>query len=268
MAKKENPKLVQVAVQFLLNPATEKTPDDTKKAFLKKKGLTDEQIDEAFKLAKERKEKEKATAEKPAESTTSKPAETVDSGNEESVQQLIEKAKKTNVLALRKRNLNQIPAEVFELTNLTTLILSFNPLESIPAEIKNLVNLETLHIANCGLYDNQIHDNLWELSKLRELDISKNKLTRIKNLTKLTGLTRLDASQNELIEMPDDIGKLSNAEILNFRCNNINIIPGSLVDLSKLKLLLIRENNLDDKLEKVIQTKGLPGLKEWLKENY
>lgn len=39
MAKKENPKLVQIAVQFLLNPTTEKTPDDTKRAFLKKKGI-------------------------------------------------------------------------------------------------------------------------------------------------------------------------------------------------------------------------------------
>lgn len=33
-----NEKLIKIAVQFLLNPKIENAPDETKKAFLKKKG--------------------------------------------------------------------------------------------------------------------------------------------------------------------------------------------------------------------------------------
>ncbi|XP_065891245.1 peroxisomal membrane protein PEX14-like [Dysidea avara] len=43
--------LVNVAVKFLSNPKVKETPISAKKAFLKKKGLTDEQIDEAIRLA-------------------------------------------------------------------------------------------------------------------------------------------------------------------------------------------------------------------------
>jgi len=37
--KDNNEKLIKIAVQFLLNPKIENAPDETKKAFLKKKGL-------------------------------------------------------------------------------------------------------------------------------------------------------------------------------------------------------------------------------------
>ena len=36
--KDNNEKLIKIAVQFLLNPKIENAPDETKKAFLKKKG--------------------------------------------------------------------------------------------------------------------------------------------------------------------------------------------------------------------------------------
>lgn len=37
--KENNEKLIKIAVQFLLNPKIENAPDETKKSFLKKKGL-------------------------------------------------------------------------------------------------------------------------------------------------------------------------------------------------------------------------------------
>jgi hypothetical protein len=39
MSKENNEKLIKIAVQFLLNPKIEGSSEDTKKSFLKKKGL-------------------------------------------------------------------------------------------------------------------------------------------------------------------------------------------------------------------------------------
>jgi len=52
-----------------------------------------------------------------------------------SVEELIEKAKSSNTLFLKKLPITKIPDEVFQLTNLQVLVLSGLKLEKVPADI-------------------------------------------------------------------------------------------------------------------------------------
>jgi len=85
------------------------------------------------------------------------------------VEELIEKAKSSNTLFLKKLPITKIPDEVFQLTNLQVLVLSGLKLEKVPADIGkeirkflykniqgNLTNLTTFHAVDCQLYDNQL----------------------------------------------------------------------------------------------------------------
>jgi len=265
--KDNNEKLIKIAVQFLLNPKIENAPDETKKAFLKKKGLNDENIAQAFKLAKEKKEsdKEKEKEEKAASSQAKAQAEPE---NKVSVEELIEKAKQSNTLFLKKPPITKIPDEVFQLTNLQVLVINGLKLEKIPSEISKLTNLTTLHAVDCNLYDNQLAPEVWGLEKLEELNLSKNKLTNVSNVTKLANLKTLDFSENEILKVPSDIERLGQLEVLNLRNNNISIIPEAFGKMNGLKKLYIKGNNLDPKLEDIIKTQGLSGLLKYLNEEY
>jgi len=265
--KDNNEKLIKIAVQFLLNPKIENAPDETKKAFLKKKGLNDENIAQAFKLAKEKKESDKEK-EKENQAAASQSKAQAEPENKLSVEELIEKAKQSNTLFLKKLPITKIPDEVFQLTNLQVLVLSGLKLEKIPSEISKLTNLTTLHAVDCGLYDNQLAPEVWGLEKLEELNLSKNKLTNVSNVTKLSGLKTLDFSENEILKVPGDIEKLSQLEVLNLRNNNISIIPEAFGKMKALKKLYIKGNNLDPKLEDIIKSQGLSGLLKYLNEEY
>jgi len=60
----------------------------------------------------------------------------------------INKAKESNAtkLDLSELNLESIPIELFELTQLTTLYLQSNQINSIPDSLANLQNLATLYL--------------------------------------------------------------------------------------------------------------------------
>jgi len=268
MSSKENAneRLVKVAVQFLLNPKIEKASDNDKKNFLKKKGLTEDQITEAFKLAKESKEKE--LEEKKKEEAAKKTEVQSEPESKESIEELIEKAKASNTLFLKKLPLTKIPDEVFQLTNLQVLVINGLRLEKIPAEIGKLTNLTTFHAVDCRLYDNQLAPELFTLNKLEELNLSKNKLTNVSNVTKLGNLKTLDLSENEILKVPGDIDNLTHLDTLNLRNNNISIIPESIGKMKALKKLYIKGNNLDPKLEDIVKTQGLTGLINYLNEAY
>ena len=135
-------------------------------------------------------------------------------------------------------NLKSIPAEVFQLTDLETLILTGNSLDGIGDEIEKLQSLKTLHLVNCNLSSASISSKLWGLPNLKVLNLCKNSLDNIDNVASLKSLTFLNVSQNELMEIPENICELENLEVFDISSNNISAIPNSLSKLPNLKKIV------------------------------
>lgn len=129
--------------------------------------------------------------------------QTVTSSNQASVNQ-------TSSLDLSQQKLNKVPSYVFNLTYLEKLNLSQNQLTgAIQAEIRFL-------------------------SKLRELDLSDNKMTGL----------------------PAEVGQLSQLEILDLANNQLTSLPYELANLKKLRILDLRGNNYT-KQDLAVIKKGL-----------
>ena len=76
------------------------------------------------------------------------------------------------VLELRSNNLNALPPEIGNLTNLEILELDFNNLNTLPPEIGKLTNLKVLELGNNNLIS--LPEELFQLKKLEKCDIKQN----------------------------------------------------------------------------------------------
>lgn len=199
---KDREKLVRVAATFLQNPKVENETLELKTAFLKRKGLTDPEIKQAFELYKEKArmaQEEKELKEEMASYNS-------DSKSEENLKARIERAKKSNFLSLKDFKLTQLPDEIFTLANLKTLIISGNPIGVIPEEIGMLTQLQLLQAANCGIQDGGFPESAAaKLAELTELNLSQNQFTNVDGfLTKFPKLKSVNLSSNELLTIPED----------------------------------------------------------------
>jgi internalin A len=196
-------------------------------------------------------------------------------------------------LNLSGLGLTEIPAEIFELTQLIHLNLSRNQLIEIIGlekltqlthldlsdnqlteitelekltqvtvlrltgnqlvEIKGLENLAQL--AELYLSYNQLVEikGLENLRQLTKLRLSDNKLAEIKGLENLTQVTYLDLSYNEITEIKG-LEKLRQLTVLNLRDNQLAEIKG-LENLNKLIYLNLSSNSIPEikGLENLIQ---------------
>jgi hypothetical protein len=85
--------------------------------------------------------------------------------------------------------------------------------------------------------------NLQELTKLEQLDLDGDMLTRFPSeLCQLTNLRELGLSQNQLAELPAEIGQLTNLEKLNLRGNRLTELPRELGQLTSLQELDLQGN--------------------------
>ena len=141
-----------------------------------------------------------------------------------------------------------IPAELGNLTNLTTLHLAGNQLTgTIPGSLGNLTNLTGLY-----LYINQltgtIPAELGNLTNLRYLVLWNNQLTGTipSSLGNLTNLTYLDLDYNQLTgTIPSSLGNLTNLTRLYLYNNQLSgSIPAELMNLTQLSYLNLCNNHL------------------------
>jgi internalin A len=123
-------------------------------------------------------------------------------------------------LNLSGGNLSELPLEIGQLTNLSSLDLSQNQLGALPESIGQLINLSSLNLS---------HNQLVVLPE---------------SIGQLINLNSLDLSHNPLNALPELIGQLTNLTSLDFRCNQLNALPESIGQLINLKELIIGENPL------------------------
>ena len=142
----------------------------------------------------------------------------------------IKKAKDNNSknLDLSWLDLEEIPKEVFELTNLTRLDLFDNQIVEIPSEIAKLKNLTELI-----LYYNQIvklPSELGELTSLKELYLGNNQLSslpmEIKKLKNLRDFNSNSFLKNEAFlkgnkfNIPNEVYKKTPIEQIEYILKN------------------------------------------------
>ncbi|ELR06551.1 hypothetical protein VC83_07491 [Pseudogymnoascus destructans] len=125
-----------------------------------------------------------------------------------------------------------------DLTNLTSLDLSFNKIKHIK-RVNHLTKLTDLYFVQ-----NKIStiEGLDGLTQLRNLELAANRIRGIQNLDTLTGLEELWLGKNKITEIKG-LSSLSSLKILSIQSNRIREIS-SLEDLQTLEELYISNNAL------------------------
>lgn len=131
--------------------------------------------------------------------------------------------------------------------NVDTLLLHQNRLNNIPQTIIRFTNLNSLDISNCGLHrlpdflgdcpltclvakhnnltNDSLPKNFQNLSRLRELNLSGNRLTDFPlQILDLTEIKYLYLGGNQITEISKDIWKLQRY-IFQFICLRFNLDP-------------------------------------------
>lgn len=144
---------------------------------------------------------------------------------------------------LMTNSLTKIPSEIGNLTNLKTLELDGNQLTSLPAEIGDLVNLTELSLNGNELMS--VPAEIGNLINLEILDLSGNPWTSFPTeFGNLTNLRTLDLSVSLLTTVPAEIGNLTNLTTLNLRGNQFTTFPAEIGTLTNLTDLNLSDNPL------------------------
>ncbi|XP_022809943.1 uncharacterized protein LOC111346958 [Stylophora pistillata] len=185
-------------------------------------------------------------------------------------------------LYLSGHSLHELPAALFELTELEELFLSENKLTTIPENMGKLNNLTVLIVRRNQL--SVFPTSLTQLKKLKELNIRDNKLTTIPDgigemveleglelsfnqltvlspaIKQLKKLKWLDISHNNLTTIPDAIGEMVELGRLVLSGNQLTVLSPAIKHLKNLKVLNISHNNLTtipDVIGEMVELEGL-----------
>lgn len=191
--------------------------------------------------------------------------------DENGLSDLIFRIHSLNFMEVSKTQLNILPNKIKGLENLTALMLYDNKLESLPKEIGLLTKLKTLDLSNNQLTELPVE--ISQLSELQSLNIINNKVSKLpSDLSKWTNLivikfslnqfvrfppglctptfkqhlTEIHAKDNQIGDLPKEIGHLSALRHLDLSNNKIQLVPGELADCTKIKTLALMSNPIKD----------------------
>ena len=155
---------------------------------------------------------------------------------------LIEEAARTGQteLNLRQNQMKELPAEIGQLANLTTLYLSFNQMKELPAEIGQLANLTKLSLS--GNQMKELPAEIGQLANLTTLYLGENQMKELPaEIGQLANLTTLDLNMNQLSKLPAEIGQLANLTKLSLSGNQMKELPMEVTELTNLTTLDLGE---------------------------
>ncbi|GBN66061.1 Leucine-rich repeat-containing protein 47 [Araneus ventricosus] len=150
-------------------------------------------------------------------------------------------------MILSYNELNKLPSEIQNLKKLKILDVSHNALSELPSGLSDLSELMSLNVSV-----NQLTEipALNETLKLVTLNICCNKFPTIPVSIcdpKLIHFTDLIANNNLISEIPVEIEQLGSLKVLDLGENQLVNIPGELGGCNKLKELNLKGNKLKDK---------------------
>ena len=195
---------VNQAVAFLNHPNVRSVEKEKQIAFLKKKGLSDAEITEAY----ERQASSGTKVDVPGQTTKATPTKSVVDNTQ---------------LSLRKTGLTEMP-DLSPYVNITVLNVSLNQLKGFPVEIGKLRNLAVLNAQQNLITNEGLPTEFFELESLRDLNLSYNRLSSLSHFHSLTSLVKLNLSSNEITEIPDDFVELQSLEVVLLHNNKLTAV--------------------------------------------
>lgn len=210
--------LIRSAMSFLKNPKVVTEDKEKIRQFLRGKGLSDENIAEAYKRVAEAKAPMVPLANLPKTLPMMSPLNLI----------------KLNV---SHQGLSSLPV-LAQNSSLKVLVASFNAITSIPKEVSMLNDLEILNISNNKIDDLNISAEFFTLHSLKQLNFSNNQVALLQPFCGLVSLEQLNLSENLIEEIPDSIANLQNLRYLWLARNKISSLPRSLLLLQSLQQLV------------------------------
>ncbi|XP_075043312.1 leucine-rich repeat and calponin homology domain-containing protein 2 isoform X4 [Mixophyes fleayi] len=159
-----------------------------------------------------------------------------------SLDRALEEAVSSGILNLSGRKLRDFPGSGYDLTDTTQADLSKNSFTEIPHDVCLFAPLETLN-----LYHNCIKcipETIKHLQMLTYLNISRNLLSTLPKYLFDLPLKVLVVSNNKLVSIPEEVGKLRHLMELDVSCNEIQVLPSQVGKLHSLREINLRRNNL------------------------
>jgi hypothetical protein len=173
----------------------------------------------------------------------------------------IEEARQENAeeLDLRFLNIDNLPPEIGQLTELIVLRLGGNELSSLPHDIGQLKKL--IYLSLMGNQFTLIPKEIFELHGMIELGLAQNKITVLDPaFAQLTALEWLDLGGNKLTSLCPEICQLTHLHGLDLRANLLRIFPTDFGELQSLKILKLSRNRLNVVPSQICQLKDLTNL--------
>jgi len=143
------------------------------------------------------------------------------------------------------------------------LSLHHNQLQTIPRELGQLTNLQELSLANNQL--TEIPDEQGHLESLQELFVTNNRLSRVPGgLCQLAGLQRLYLGNNRLTRLPAERGQLASLTNLELIGNQLASLPVEIGQLPHLLHVQVEQNPRLLTPPPEIVARGTRAIKEFL----
>ncbi len=143
-------------------------------------------------------------------------------------------------LSINACSKTEIPNEIYELNDLKILTMRGKNLQYIPCNISNLTNLQWLNIYNTEIEFIDTND----LYNLRKLCFNNNGIYELSFNFMFSGdLTWLDVSHNNISYISDDISWLVNLQHLDISHNKLESLPLEIQHFSNLQHLDLSHNS-------------------------
>jgi len=139
----------------------------------------------------------------------------------------LDRASRTGVLSLEDMKLKDVPKEIktkLDAGRLRTFSVAGNTIERLPDWITSFVALKTLDLGRNNL---SVLMDLSPLTKLETLSLRRNRLTTVHpSIFELRSLKKLDLSSNKLAGVPPEgFGRLRKLWVLDLSENRLQALP-------------------------------------------
>ncbi|XP_035039608.2 leucine-rich repeat-containing protein 69 [Hippoglossus stenolepis] len=167
---------------------------------------------------------------------------------------------KATSLNLSSKKLKEVPQCVFSLTSLSVLLLNNNCITALPSQLTSLQHLAELNLGNNAL--KEIPAVLRHLESLKKLYLFSNQITAVSPevMGALRNLVVLNLNHNQIQRLPPEIKSLRKLRHLSVLDNNLEEVPAELGHLTKLSEMNLTSNRLSRLPEQLYQCRGLTKL--------